>query len=81
MTITARSSDVGVPPGHYDKIAQVIRDKIHSGGAWQSGRPSRPYKRTRPKLKIRRRQVERILADAAINDPDDMQELFDRATL
>jgi hypothetical protein len=82
MTITAHSSDVGMPCGHYAKIVQVIRDKIHKGKAYRpSGRPRKPYKRTRPDecrtiCGGKRALVMKILADAAINDPDDRQELW-----
>jgi hypothetical protein len=49
--ITARSSVVHMPPGHYDKIAQVIRHIVRRHEGYKKGSTSRyqrPPKRTRP---------------------------------
>jgi len=78
--ITARSAVVGLPPGHYDKIAQVIRDKIRCGYELRE-RFRGPYKRTRPSQNSRRNIASRYLLAAAIDDPDELQELWNRASL
>jgi len=78
MTVTAHASDVDMPAGHYEKIAQVIRGKIHTGG-FRSGQPKKPYKRTRPSVYKRSQKglwIKKLLEDAATNDPDDRHELI-----
>ena len=77
--ITARADVVKMPPGHYEKIAQVLRDKIHTGG-WMSGRPRPPCKHTRDNHGGMRYKkgvwIKKILEEAALDDPDDLHELW-----
>ena len=79
MTVTARSSVVGMPPGRY-QIATVLKGKINTGGVLRLDRPkTKPYRRRRPEYRTwKDHMVRRILWDAAINDPDDRQELWIR---
>jgi hypothetical protein len=77
--ITAHSSDVGMPPGHYDKIAQVLRGKINNGGLWWRDRPKKMHRSGRVRVYKRDqkgRWVKRTLEEAAINDPDDRHEFW-----
>lgn len=89
--ITARSSVVHMPPGHYDKIAQVIRHiiKRHSGYKWHTGKYRQPPKRTRPSQRIGKHQVPKSKRDhqrlvdewqhtMEDKDPDGLQELWSR---
>ena len=86
--IIARSSIVHMPPGHYAKIAQVIRNivKTNRGYKWHTRRPA---KRTRPHQPIGEHQIpkskrvalilenerERVIED---DDPDELLELWNR---
>ena len=79
MGITALSSVVNMPPGHYAKIAQVLRGLVCTGR--RSGRIRRPRKRSRPyqncdyKNRVRGRAW---INDRDLEDPDGMMELWIR---
>jgi hypothetical protein len=81
--ITAYSSVVKLPPGRY-QVSTVLKSQVNPfTGVRGKRKPitseKRPYKRTRPERKTRReREVERYLLDAAIDDPDELQEFWIR---
>lgn len=85
--ITARSSIVNMPPGHYDKISQVIRSLIHNSRWRNRGTKSyrRPPKRTRPDREGHEYHPRKVvrLADEwkrlmEAEDPDGLTELWSR---
>ena len=91
--ITAHSDDVKLPPGRY-QVSTVLRSlgkcKTITSKKCKSilsekrkeclrSRQAKAYKRTRPNNKTRcEREVERYLLDAAIDDPDELHELWIR---
>lgn len=85
IMITARSCIVHMPPGHYDKIAQVIRHMVshRSGYKWHTGKYRRPPKRTRPGERWHiepsfKRQREMWVEGRELIDSDELLELWIR---
>lgn len=85
--ITARSCIVHMPPGHYAKIAQVIRDmvKTYRGYKKGTGKYRKPAKRTRPawdKHQYYPRKALRLAEEwkrmMEEEDPDGLLELWTR---
>jgi hypothetical protein len=68
MTVTARADVVKMPPGHYDKIAQVLRVQ-----SWQLGF-KRSYPRMR-KVRVYHRHLGKDCLDIQ-SLPDDASELI-----
>lgn len=91
--ITAHSEDVKLPPGRY-QISTILRSlgkcktitptknksvTSEKRKEYIRNYQAKRYRRSRPDRKTRRdREVERYLLDAAIEDPDDLQEFWNR---
>lgn len=77
--ITAHSSDVNMPPGHYDKIAQVIRSLIGRGHTRYAKGKRRPPKRARPTVPTKlEKEIHHWKIIRAWVDPEELLELWAR---
>jgi hypothetical protein len=76
--ITAHSDDVKLPPGRY-QVSTVLKCQVNHSKRAKGTSGKKQYKRVRPSQKTRSElEAERYLLDAAIDDPDELQELWSR---